>query len=187
VNTLQDLVTDGQDILAALTARGVTVTLDAERRPRVRPRALVDEATMAILSAHREAVVAALVVAKMESWRAPCSVCGSRGTCQQQTAQPDGGWACQESLSTGLIRDRREPEPAVRGAVLRVVSVVDQGRRNWHVAWQVVDLEGQPLGLGLFASRQLAVEWIERHGGRLVGGAESEANGDERSRTEAKE
>jgi DNA polymerase I len=54
------LVADGLDIIAALARRGISLRIDEDGRPLVRPMELVDEADKALLAAHRDAVLAAL-------------------------------------------------------------------------------------------------------------------------------
>jgi hypothetical protein len=103
------LEADGRAILAALADRGITVRLGADGQPLVRPAHLVDEADLAILAEHRDAVLAALTAPdepaepELEGWHSPCRLCGSRGPCQRPVSMPDGGWACQEALDAGLI------------------------------------------------------------------------------------
>src|SRR5262252_79020 len=73
-----DQAADGRDIIAALARRGISVRIDEDGRPLVRPVELIDEADMALLTAHRDAVLAALGAAVSEP-QADCDQHGPEG------------------------------------------------------------------------------------------------------------
>jgi hypothetical protein len=139
----------GLDILAALRARGITVRLDEDGRPHVGPRPLVGDADLALLQAHREEVVAALVATRFVL--PACPACGASDylplgagwrrcwTCHQAWGPPGVPEPVLESPVPGWLvaalglasplpsrRRRRQPSP-----LLRVLSVpVEVANRN---------------------------------------------------------